>query len=1304
KFGKTFIVIDKKAVDDIHNNRAVGDAYTITHRKESILKGKGRDIDLLRKENDGRCKVAGGKDAVFNLALASFLDYGNNLDVFKHRLESRSDKYADDDYGVAEKDDIIRNIIDIAKTYGNSKLAKTLENKTYEEQKEYLGKSTSLAKTFLSGVYASLQHYSKTGDRNYEKSFKRGSGYKEMPLGLDKEIDNLISSLSSYIPRYGEIKFTEPITKEYVRAIYDVDGSISKENIAKLQDMGFNVISVSSKDKKLGESLIKTLEEDEKELTLFQNGKEDVTMKSDPSGAIVNSEVYKALKGDKHDDGRITVHKRSTMAGNIPLFKVKRKAFSPSYMIKKYTPEFYPLFNRAEMTQVKIKKKIKEYKEELDSILKPLTEKQKTELFSISDDVTENGMEYVQVIPTKTEKGEQVSLLLDSSKDKFEEFSTNAEAESVAKELRKCGYNTYIDYQNQVFRVFASKDPIRAYYDNERAGKYAMELSKQIALKKGYSLEAWNAYAKNRECLNKIQFECANIHAKIGDTEPIKYLWGYTPYEHSRFGVYVEQKVLDDDGKEKIQHSVIASFRREKDAKKYIRENLLNNPEYKDNTFAIVEQNRNYNNPRVSMDSHYQTIDNDYFHENMVLEYKTEEEREKDFQRMTSVFPEIKKLIDSDFIRQPMSAESFVALINDSKKLKQAGIDKVKLAKELNKGHINDFFKGRKKVKKGELKDFFVTHIGNQAKNRYNYKRKLGATGSNPDRERAWYDHRVYMAKHNCNAELYHLITKQWEHSYGSNYEEDIKNGKPLTDKQQLNKRFIEDVMGIPNHFDEALSETISEIPYFGELMDDTFGHGWFTRLLKNGMEVTAVCKLGLFRITAILAQYGTLINSYSMAGSKRFLNAVTKVPTWHEPEKYKPLFEKLGISNGYVGIESDVMDNPDSIMNSTKVGKVLQWTMKGFEKADIHCRRIAAVAGYDKALDELHERNKTRKEKWTREQMEEMATEKALEFVRDTNFNYSRIDAPGLFTEGGSLLALLLQFKKYPMKELEFLYKLTRLPENPTKQDIKERRARLIRFFVPFVVASGMFGLPAVMAADELAEWIFGISPKQTTKDLLYEWAGNDPVKKQLVIFNLYGLPGNAGVDFSRNIGLGDAVPTEGKELLGPTISSISDMYNGFKYNQSANNILLNELRNLSPVFANTYQAFTGKQRDWKKGLDTTDYTPTERFAKLLGFRPIRESMDKDMAYSLSNKTKKLSDDKKAAIYRYIDDPSNENEQMLKKYNIKKEEVKKVKEQLTKSKLSTSASHVNSKNKSKEYEELRKQRDNYVDFSGEGE
>ena len=55
----------------------------------------------------------------------------------------------------------------------------------------------------------------------------------------------------------------------------------------------------------------------------------------------------------------------------------------------------------------------------------------------------------------------------------------------------------------------------------------------------------------------------------------------------------------------------------------------------------------------------------------------------------------------------------------------------------------------------------------------------------------------------------------------------------------------------------------------------------------------------------------------------------------------------------------------------------------------------------------------------------------------------------------------------------------------------------------------------------------------------------------------------------------------------------------------------------------------------------------------KLMGFRPIRESVESDLAYRLTTANQELKEGKKQAIDDFLRDPSNENRKRIKDFGV---------------------------------------------------
>ena len=467
-------------------------------------------------------------------------------------------------------------------------------------------------------------------------------------------------------------------------------------------------------------------------------------------------------------------------------------------------------------------------------------------------------------------------------------------------------------------------------------------------------------------------------------------------------------------------------------------------------------------------------------------------------------------------------------------------------------------------------------------------------------------------------------------------------------DVEDVLHNFISSVIGVPNNADKTINRTVNELIGDGWIKQH-YGETFATDLMNRSMEAVTVAKLGLFRPTAALAQLGALMNIVTKTGyNKSFAQAVrdatmvgpnTKNVTISE----RRMFNNIGLNLDDTAMETQSLKNRKSIYNlkvgKIKLGKLFEKSMDMFNKMDKYTRRVAALYAFRKAIAE----GKSQTE----------AEHIASDFVRETNFDYSDKDASQLFTKYGTLGKLILQFKKYSVKELEFMYDIFK----------SGNKKEMARFLGSYMTMAGLMGIPGISLADPFAEWINNKKATDSIKETIMEWAGNDKTKKQLALLAMYGLPApTIGADFSRNIGVGDLVPTD--NFFGPTFGTLGNMMESFK-NHNANNILLGMAHDLSPAFANYYQGATGKKHDWTKGVDTREYSDKERVLKMLGFRPILDSVNSDMSSINYANSQNDKSSKKQLIYQYINDPKSVSVEELKAMNITKKNISDAKKAL---------------------------------------
>jgi len=310
------------------------------------------------------------------------------------------------------------------------------------------------------------------------------------------------------------------------------------------------------------------------------NGNPDSNdMQSNPAEASVNMAEKLIEKEIKKETDRIEVYRRADNKDNIPMYALLKEVRSPSSLSKKHFPELVKFIKDAQQVARKTDRDLKKYRAKMDAVYKQLKNEDNQKSFEkLKVEISDRRMEFAQVIPITMQDGTNKYTIIKEG-DIFEEFEDESDALQKKVELENAGYKVAKDYKNQRHRIFASKDIVRGYSSLEQANQIAIKESGEIAKSKGYGDIEWKAYVEYRKMLDELMIKAANANERIGNPDKQKYSWGYSPFEHSRFGVYEEQKGTDENGKETVTRNVVASFRTDKAARKWVEENLLNNPE-----------------------------------------------------------------------------------------------------------------------------------------------------------------------------------------------------------------------------------------------------------------------------------------------------------------------------------------------------------------------------------------------------------------------------------------------------------------------------------------------------------------------------------------------------------------------------------------------------------------------------------------------------------------------------------------------------------------------------------------------------
>ena len=1059
--------------------------------------------------------------------------------------------------------------------------------------------------------------------------------------------------------------------KEYKEAKEEVDGMDELIELAKKQgkEVWYEPLGVQ------GESLSKWMIEKVREYNKknerkisFQKGteqiqkqqteeekqtqKEEQEAKEQPivaAGKKLAKEVGKRIGSQTPDNVQIIT--RDERSGNITAWGLKKWFASPIRMIQKFIPQAKAMIRWAEDAENHQTKLMTGYYKLFDKMKKAIGDKV-DEFKKLTGEINSLGRDFVQTVAVNHAGKEYYVNLTDN--DIFEEYMDEASAKERYKELKNDGHKVFMDFKENKWRVLASADSLKVLPSYRQAKELARTQTIERIKEKGYSNEVANAYnhwITLRERIYRDKVEAWKESGQPEEQRP-KLLWGYTPSLHGKYGFYKVRVVRDDNGKVFSHYDKIASFKTQKDAMKYA-------SQFEDdgNSYAIVEHGSRFDDARTASAIYEDSYDPSY--DTILEELESPEDINQRFERISHSYPMIAKIIDEYISKgKGLNREQFISLLEDKEKLEDLGIDKAQLEEERKHANLDELFRLKPTVGKLDIQKHLLINYGNHMRDKFNQTR-MNAKGANPDVLGNMEDYIRYNARYIPTSVFYYKSTALYRDITGRDYKSQFGRGGEgaQNDYQEILNNFIGSVVGLPNGADRVLNNIFNGV--FGKpWVRAMFGDRAVTDALGFGMQAVTVLKLGMFRPTAAIAQLGTLMNVTTYSGFNGLTAQAMKdaaLTGGNTTMSEKKMFNKIGLNREDTALETQALMNDKSIYNMTikglPIGKFLEKSMFMFNATDKYTRRVAALVAYRKAISE----GKTDAE----------AVEEAREFVRKTNFDYSDKDAPQIFTRFGSIGKLLLQFRKYPVKEMEFIVDLFKSGD----------KKAITRFFGQYLVMAGMMGIPVAGAGDELAEWITGTSPTREMKKIMMEWAGNDATKKSFALVAMYGAPALAGVDFSRNIGIGDIVPTNGIE--GPTLSTIANVYKAFRDHEGANNIMSNVAKELSPAYANYYQALTGRKRDWNKDVDGRNYSTGERIAKGLGFRPVSDSVEYDTSNIIKEKQDAEKAKKQKLINKYLDDPKSVTKKELHQAGIKGADIKRAQENLKKTKTEKALSNM---------------------------
>lgn len=960
-------------------------------------------------------------------------------------------------------------------------------------------------------------------------------------------------------------------------------------------------------------------------------------------------EVAKDMLSRNNDDPPVIM---GTSTGRIKGYAWKRWVQDPKDLLMKVFPDLTPMVKdtyRANDTENTLQRR---YIEKLDKIFthqtkiagKTVKTTKNEELYkafnSLAGEVDKLGREFYQPVSSMSQDGKVDGAYVVSPDDIFVTVSDKASIDEAKEQAKAEGKTNTVEYFNRdlgKFVFIASKEQLKKYENGEAVYRRAKKLSERYAMQKGYTPETWKAYVEARKVMEEIWANTKKSQGAAGITEEnqIKFLFGYIPHFHDRFGIYELVDGTQSEGK--AVYRCVESKQNLQEAKR-----LAKSLQSHGRRVVVLERGNNHNDPAA--DGGYAT-DVEELPDTLVKEIMEKGTYIDGFKAEELLGPKgkLKEIIVGQL-------EKAMAINGDPEIGKKeflqfftqgaVGDKDYLLAQDaLRQYPPNELFKKRTHMKISEIIDA-VNKMGGKYRSFGQSRHRLGAGGYNRDFVDGVYRYALSSARYQAWNPHLARWSRKYEEMFGHGY-----GMQPRSDAERLVKEWLDRAYGRPKAVDVALNRIFSELPIIGKLADK-YGDNFATDFLIANNQMMAMLKLGL-RPSAAIAQLGSLLNVaavYSKSDMAYGFKMATK-PT----ETMKKLFEELNFGTRVQGLGSEVMDYQGSIydnklfgkrLNSGKsLGDIVDLSLRMVEFGDSYCRKIVAAIEYTKA----------RRAGLSHYE----AVDKARLQVINIVFDNGRFDEQGMFSDFGVLGKTVMQFKKYPLKQWNLLMRMN-----------EKQRAK---YLVALSLAGGVFGFP-------FAELIAGLSLAavggdgddedfiEYTKRMMMDWAGKDPYKQVVAEIAMYGLPSQLGVDFSQSLSLGGIIPTDDTSLWGPTWSTYRDIYKALVNLDTMSDKVIGVGAALSPAFWNVYQGAEGHQHTKRNIKPVRKYDAYERLLKgVLSIRPVNDSLRNQANYAKWQADMEYDTERKRAINAYLLHKNKRNFDRLAEFGIDKKGIKRI-------------------------------------------
>ena len=472
-------------------------------------------------------------------------------------------------------------------------------------------------------------------------------------------------------------------------------------------------------------------------------------------------------------------------------------------------------------------------------------------------------------------------------------------------------------------------------------------------------------------------------------------------------------------------------------------------------------------------------------------------------------------------------------------------------------------------------------------------------------------------------------------------------------------KQYISDMNGTPTWLEKFFNNTLHSWG-FGEERAGGRPVLWFQQKIMT--YPMTILKLGVFNPSSAILNLTQLFNLYGAMGEKvlspqayqRLLHKgfadTFRAMNNKDSELGKLLWKDLGldyqigmdVASGYSNAE---VNNLASLRGFA--GRLAGKSMYLFRQSDAFARGVTLLTAYNKALDE----GKSKAE----------AIEYAKEINDKVNFDYSVADEPTIFRALGPISKVFLQFKKYPVKQLE-LFQDFYLDGRELGLNRKQAALRTLKYMAPYMAMSGMMGIPFISLAGGLLSALVATATgdddwdweKKIKQYMITEFGEDSPITQ----WWLYGAGSFIGLNLGSRVGMGDFLGPDSynsadgllglavnQTTLGSTIQQVSKQLSYRNYAEA--------LKAINPTMGNIALAYKGEVRTTRGRMKYQYQNMAERMWRAIGFTPLNETLAGDLASNEYAEKQEQTKAKQKAVDDFLADPSSENAARLNELGV---------------------------------------------------